>query len=80
MGFFGVFLGFFLGIFFLGFFLGGEESEGELGVLPPHPPSHVRKAGRSSYVPRDALRNVPDPGAMAVAAWLKGAAEALGKR
>ena len=49
-------------------------------VLCSPPPSHVRKAGRSSYVPRDVLRNVPDPGAMAVAAWLKGAAEALRKR
>ena len=35
-------------------------------------------AGRSSYVPKAALRDVPDPGARAVALWLGAAAEALG--
>lgn len=44
------------------------------------PPRACAKAGRSSYVPRDALKDVPDPGAMAVAAWLRGAAESLQKR
>lgn len=34
-------------------------------------------AGRSSYVPEDILRNVPDPGAVAVSKWMKGIAEAL---
>ncbi|CAI6004649.1 unnamed protein product [Closterium sp. NIES-65] len=34
-------------------------------------------AGRSSYVPAEVLASVPDPGAMAVAAWLQGAATAM---
>ncbi|CAI7848841.1 unnamed protein product [Closterium sp. NIES-53] len=34
-------------------------------------------AGRSSYVPAEVLLSVPDPGAMAVAAWLQGAATAM---
>jgi dihydroxyacetone kinase len=33
-------------------------------------------AGRSSYVPADVLRATPDPGAKAVAAWLRAAATA----
>ncbi len=28
-------------------------------------------AGRSSYVPEEVLRDVPDPGAQAVCVWLK---------
>jgi dihydroxyacetone kinase len=31
-------------------------------------------AGRSSYVPEEALRGQPDPGAVAVARWLRAVA------
>ncbi|CAI7896571.1 unnamed protein product [Closterium sp. NIES-53] len=34
-------------------------------------------AGRSSYVPAEVLASVPDPGAMAVVAWLQGVATAM---
>jgi dihydroxyacetone kinase len=34
-------------------------------------------AGRSSYVPAQVLATVPDPGAMAAAAWLMAAATAI---
>ena len=34
-------------------------------------------AGRSSYVPEEALHNTADPGASAVAIWLHAVAEAL---
>ncbi len=34
-------------------------------------------AGRSSYVPGSVLRNVPDPGAQAVAIWLAAIARSL---
>jgi len=33
-------------------------------------------AGRSSYIPEEVLRDVPDPGAMAVACWLTALADA----
>ena len=33
-------------------------------------------AGRASYVPYEKMKDVPDPGAMAVAMWLRGAAAA----
>ena len=29
-------------------------------------------AGRSTYVPEEVLRDVPDPGAQAVCVWLRG--------
>ena len=35
-------------------------------------------AGRSTYVPEAVLKDVPDPGARAVALWLGAAAKALG--
>lgn len=35
------------------------------------------QAGRSSYIAPDLLSSVPDPGAMAVAAWYKAAALAV---
>eukprot|EP00301_Raphidiophrys_heterophryoidea_P024104 c7718_g1_i1.p1 GENE.c7718_g1_i1~~c7718_g1_i1.p1 ORF type:complete len:588 (-),score=184.24 c7718_g1_i1:119-1849(-) len=35
------------------------------------------RAGRSSYVPEDVLRSVPDPGAMAAAAWISSVASVL---
>ncbi|KAG0591587.1 hypothetical protein M758_1G182600 [Ceratodon purpureus] len=35
------------------------------------------QSGRSSYIPKHVLADVPDPGAMAAAQWLKAAAEAL---
>ena len=34
-------------------------------------------AGRSSYVPAEALRDVPDPGARAVAIWMHALSEAV---
>ena len=34
-------------------------------------------AGRSSYVPEEALRNTADPGASAVAFWLQAVADSL---
>ena len=34
-------------------------------------------AGRSSYVPEEALRNTSDPGASAVAIWLQAVADLL---
>jgi dihydroxyacetone kinase len=34
-------------------------------------------AGRSSYVPEAVLRDVPDPGARAVALWLGAVAKAF---
>ena len=34
-------------------------------------------AGRSTYVPEQVLRDVPDPGAQAVCVWLKAILEAL---
>ena len=34
-------------------------------------------AGRSSYVPREVLQDVPDPGAMAVAIWMSAVTKAL---
>ena len=34
-------------------------------------------AGRSSYVPEEALRNTADPGASAVAFWLQAVADLL---
>lgn len=34
-------------------------------------------AGRSSYVPEEALHNTADPGASAVAIWLQAVAESL---
>lgn len=37
------------------------------------------QAGRSTYVPPEILASIPDPGAMAAAAWLEGAALALHK-
>eukprot|EP00967_Tisochrysis_lutea_P135586 scaffold240856_cov27-Tisochrysis_lutea.AAC.1 len=36
-------------------------------------------AGRSSYVNADVLKNVPDPGAMAVAGWLGALADAIAR-
>eukprot|EP00271_Cylindrocystis_brebissonii_P002683 TRINITY_DN13449_c0_g1_i1.p1 TRINITY_DN13449_c0_g1~~TRINITY_DN13449_c0_g1_i1.p1 ORF type:complete len:609 (+),score=108.67 TRINITY_DN13449_c0_g1_i1:397-2223(+) len=35
------------------------------------------QVGRSSYVPQEALGSIPDPGAMAAAAWLAGIAKGL---
>ena len=37
----------------------------------------VAAAGRASYVPPEQLANVPDPGAMAAAIWLRAAASSL---
>ncbi len=37
----------------------------------------VAAAGRSSYVPVEVLRNVPDPGAVGVAKWMGAVAQAL---
>jgi dihydroxyacetone kinase len=37
----------------------------------------VFQAGRSSYVSPEILSTVPDPGAMAAAAWFRGAAVAV---
>ena len=34
-------------------------------------------AGRSSYVPEEVLRDVPDPGAQAVCVWLKAILSAM---
>jgi len=34
-------------------------------------------AGRASYVPDEVLKNVPDPGAKAVAMWLQAVARSL---
>jgi dihydroxyacetone kinase len=34
------------------------------------------RAGRASYVPREALRGVPDPGAVAIARVLRALADA----
>jgi len=34
-------------------------------------------AGRASYVPLEVLKDVPDPGAMAVAMWLEAIASSL---
>ncbi len=36
-------------------------------------------AGRSSYIPEDETRGIPDPGAMAVSLWMEAIAEVLGK-
>ena len=36
-------------------------------------------AGRSSYVPTEALKSVPDPSAMAVAFWLTAVKDAIVK-
>ena len=35
-------------------------------------------AGRASYVPQDVLADVPDPGAKAVAFWLRAVAVSVG--
>ena len=35
--------------------------------------------GRSCYVPAEALKDVPDPGAVAVAAWIQAIAQGLQK-
>jgi dihydroxyacetone kinase len=35
------------------------------------------RAGRTSYVPQDITKGVPDPGATAVAAWLAAVAKTL---
>jgi triose/dihydroxyacetone kinase / FAD-AMP lyase (cyclizing) len=37
------------------------------------------RAGRSTYVPAEALKGVPDPGAVAMARWLDSVAKELGK-
>jgi hypothetical protein len=37
------------------------------------------QAGRSSYVSAEILSTTPDPGAMAAAAWFRGAAVAVSK-
>jgi hypothetical protein len=37
----------------------------------------VAAAGRSSYVPESVLRDVPDPGAQAVAVWMHALLESL---
>ena len=34
-------------------------------------------AGRASYVPAENMKDVPDPGAMAVAVWLRAIAKSL---
>ena len=34
-------------------------------------------AGRASYVPTEKMKDVPDPGAKAVAIWLKAVADSL---
>ena len=34
-------------------------------------------AGRSSYVPEEAMRNIADPGASAASYWLHAVAEAM---
>ena len=39
--------------------------------------SMVAQAGRSSYVPAEALASVPDPGAVGVATWMEAVAAAL---
>ncbi|RYE98532.1 MAG: DAK2 domain-containing protein, partial [Methanobacteriota archaeon] len=39
--------------------------------------SMAPRAGRASYVSEEAWRGVPDPGAMAVAAWMRGIASCL---
>lgn len=40
----------------------------------------VFQAGRSTYVPRDVLASIPDPGAMAAAAWYRAATLAVKKK
>ncbi|CAI7789672.1 unnamed protein product [Closterium sp. NIES-54] len=50
----------------------GAESTKSMPAL-----SMVALAGRSSYVPAEVLASVPDPGAMAVVAWLQGVATAM---
>ena len=37
----------------------------------------VASAGRSSYVPVEVMKSVPDPGATAAAAWIRGVAIAI---
>lgn len=37
----------------------------------------VFQAGRSTYIPGDVLASIPDPGAMAAAAWYRAAALAI---
>ena len=37
----------------------------------------VAAAGRSSYVPVEVMKTVPDPGATAAAAWIRGVAIAI---
>ena len=37
----------------------------------------VAAAGRASYVPKEVISSVPDPGAMAVALWLRAVAASV---
>lgn len=37
----------------------------------------LARAGRASYVPEAVLKEVPDPGALAVSVWLQAIATAL---